>query len=270
MDSFTSIINNSNQRVLVMLSGGEDSALCLILLKKANIDVEAIHFRHQWMWHLSTNEAERVVKKFGVNLHIFDITKDFFQRFNGFMDGRPCRCCKPIMYRKTIDFALKNDFDWICVGDNKYDTVVQRIKEYEEKRGNTNLFVTKYLDCITEGVNIPSQIQILRPIIDMTPKEITADLNDYGIKIKKNFETGDKYFEYWREGCPIQYNEAGSPLTKDRMNKLYKYNLAATQYGKKYNFRVSIHLPSLKIVTIPVGHENEIRKLLVKKFKLKI
>lgn len=270
MKPFLTILKQPRQKVLVMLSGGEDSALSLILLKKNNIESEAIHFRHRWMWRLSTKQAKEISKKFKIKLHIFDITKDFFQRFNGFTEGRPCRKCKPIMYKQTINFALQNNFNWICVGDNKYDTVVQRIREYEKKRGNQNLFITKYLDCIVEGIEIPTSIQVLRPIIDMTPEEVAAALKKYGIKIEKNFETGDKYFEYWREGCPIQYNEAGTPLNRERMDKLYKYNLAATQYGKKHNFRVSVHLPSFKIVTIPVGHEDEIKKLLNKKFNLNL
>ncbi len=260
----------SDERVLVMLSGGEDSALCLMLLKKNNINFEAIHFYHKWMWRLSTSQARKIAKENEVKLHIFDITKDFFNKFNNFLGGRPCRQCKPIMYQKVIDFALKNGFNWICVGDNKYDTVVQRIREYENKRDNKDLIVTRYLDCINEGVKIPSQIQILRPIIEMTPGEIAMTLGEYGVKIEKNFETGDKYFKYWREGCPIQYNEAKSPLTRKRMEKLYKYNLAATRYGKKHNFRASVHLPSFKIITIPRGHKREIRGLLIKKFKLKI
>lgn len=259
-----------NQRVLVMLSGGKDSALCLALLKKMKIDVAAIHFKHQWMWRLSTKEAKKIAKKLGVKLYIFDVSKDFFQKFNGFMDGRPCRLCKPIMYKKTLETAIKNNFSWICVGDNKYDTVVERIRTYEKKRKNNNLFIAKYLDCINEGAKIPKQINILRPIIDLSPQAVAKKLSHFKIKIEKNFETGDKYFKYWREGCPMQYNEAGAAFTRDRMNKLYRYNLAAVIYGKKYGFRVSVHLPSLRIVTIPRGHEKQIKELLNKKFKLKV
>lgn len=259
-----------NKRALLMLSGGGDSALCLALLKKHNIPTEAIHFRHKWMWRLSTNEAKRIAKKFKTKIHIFDISKDFFNRFNGFMDGRPCRLCKPIMYKKTIRWALKHNFGLICVGDNKYDTIVERIKKYENKKRITDLFITKYLDCINEGVKIPKNINIVRPVINLSPSQIKVSLKNYHIIIKKNHETGDKYFKYWREGCPMQYNEAGTPFTRQRMNDLYKYNLIATNYAKKKNLRVSVHLPSGKIITIPKGHEEKIKKILIKKSKINL
>jgi len=254
-----------NKKVLVMLSGGRDSALCLSLLKKEGIDVTAIHFNHNWTWPLSTEEAKRICKKLDVNIVIEDITKGFYKRVKNFEEGRPCKVCKPLMYIKTIKYALKNNIGWICLGDNANDTIIKRINDYEAKRGNENLTVTKYLDCVSEGIKIPKSIDILRPLVYIKSKEIEKQLNNEGITIRRNCETGDKYYEYWREGCPIQYNDPGHKLTAKRMDELLEYNTHVTDFAKKKRIRASIHLPSKRIVTIPGGHEEEVRKYLISK-----
>lgn len=139
-------VNSSNNKnCLVMFSGGSDSALCLAILKRLGFNVESIHFMNKWTWKLNTEEAKRISKLLGIKLHIYDITQEFISEIVGKVNGRPCALCKNIMDRKTIDFCLKNDFSWICEGDIAWDGSVNRIKNYESKRGNNNLYVTKYL-----------------------------------------------------------------------------------------------------------------------------
>jgi len=253
-------------RVVLMLSGGKDSALCLKKLLEIGVNVYPIHFTHRWGWTLSTQEARKLAKRFDVELKEIDISKKFIMKFNGFLEGRPCRKCKPIMYETTIKYALKNSIKWICVGDNSFDTINIRIGEFVEKSGGTN-FVNRFLDCINEGVAIPDTINIIRPILDQSPDEISKELAKDGIIVLKNHETGDKYEQYWREGCPMQYNEAGTLLTEQRMDDLFDFNQLAVDMGKKGNYRVSIHLPSKRIVTIPVGYEAEVEKEIIKKYK---
>jgi len=255
-----------DKKVLVMLSGGKDSALCMALLKKYGAKVEAIHFKHKWGWDLSTKEAKRISKLLNINLMIIDYTEDIKKRLKGFDKGRPCKICKPGMYIKTIQYAKENDFEYICIGDNASDTIINRITDYQKKK--CKLYFSKYLDCINEGVEVPKEIKIFRPLIYLKPKEAERILlKDFGIKIKRNHETGDKYFEYWREGCPLQYNESGTKLTQKRMNELYDYNRLATEIAKKKGFRASVHLPSKRIVTIPKGHEREVRDYILKNGK---
>lgn len=255
-----------SERVVLMLSGGKDSALCLRKLLEIGVEVYPIHFTHKWGWALSTQEARKLTKKFNILLKEIDISKEFLRKFNNFTGGRPCRKCKPIMYEATIKYALSNDIKWICVGDNLLDTINIRINEFIEKNGGTK-YVNRFLDCINEGVIIPENIEIIRPILDQSPDEISEELRVFGIKVQKNHETGDKYEQYWREGCPMQYNEEGTPLTEQRMNDLFDFNQLAVDMGKQGDYRVSVHLPSKRIVTIPSGYENVVEREIIKRYR---
>ena len=91
--------------VLVQLSGGKDSIAALHILLEHGISCKAIHFIHKWCYHTPTQEAERICRKFGVEIRIVDITDAISDVFlNGFA-GRPCRICKGIMDRITVEYA---------------------------------------------------------------------------------------------------------------------------------------------------------------------
>ena len=117
-------------KILLMLSGGKDSVYCLALLQSLGYQVDPIFFTHDWSWKNSHLEALRASKTFNKNLLKFDISEDFFKVVSENSCGRPCRFCKPIMYRQVIDYALENDYRYICVGDNASDTIVSRLEQY--------------------------------------------------------------------------------------------------------------------------------------------
>jgi PP-loop superfamily ATP-utilizing enzyme len=257
--------SSSNKNCLVMLSGGDDSALCLAILKQIGINVESIHFRTKWSWEITTKEAKRICKLLKVKLHIVDITSEFYDKVINKVRGRPCGTCKFIMDQKTIEFALSHGFGWICSGDNKLDGSFQRIKKYEMTYGNRDVFCGRYLDCVEHGFSLPHTLRVLRPVIDMKPTEIEKMLSQkFNIDIKRVHEVGDKYLEYWREGCPLQYADKGSLLTENLANQLVKLNFAVTEYARKRGIRASIYLPSKQVVTVPPGYEEEVRAYLIK------
>lgn len=262
-----SIIKNSEKpKVLLMLSGGKDSTYCLALLKKAGITVEAVMFSHRWAWENSVLEARRAAEHFKTSLTIIDISSEFLNLVSSYNAGRPCRKCKPIMYIKTMEYALKNDFGWICVGDNKSDTIIQRLAEYvntADDSRNKNLYVNGYLDCIEMGIPVQKELSVVRPIIDITAETVEQNLkHEFRYVVKKNHETGDKYFNYWREGCPIQYTDPGFCHSEDSLDLLKEMNRIATDYAKEHNIRASVHYPSGVIVTVPKGHEDAVLQCL--------
>ncbi len=267
-----SALDKNPGKILLMLSGGKDSVYCLALLKSLNYDVTCVYFSHEWSWKNSFEEVSRACKTFQAELIKFDISDDFKKMIENSVCGRPCRFCKPIMYKIAIDYAVKNNFHYICVGDNSSDTIIVRLESYLRSNDfrNKDLSVNGYLDCVEQGISVPESIVILRPIIDISANQVEKNLlKDFDYKVKKHFETGDKYYGYWREGCPIQYTDPGFKHTHDSLDFLHRINEVATEYGKKHQFRVSIHYPSLHIVTVPSGHEEEIfRYLTFKGFTL--
>gem|GEM_PF-504455 len=260
--------SSGNPRVLVMLSGGKDSTCCLALLKDLGIEVAAIFFTHQWGWENSLLEARRAAKRFGIPLEEVDFGNDFLRVVTNQNTGRPCRSCKPIMYQKAMNFATQKGFGWICVGDNKSDTIVRRIETHlnnSKDPNDLNMYINRYLDCLEVGVPVREGLRVLRPLIETPAEKVEATLEEkYGYEVRKNYETGDKYFGYWREGCPIQYTDPGFYHTRESLDKLKQMNDLATSYARKHQIRASVHYPSGVIVTIPEGHEDNIRKTLEK------
>jgi len=259
-----------NQKVLLMLSGGKDSTCCLAILKKNNIEVSSIFFKHKWSWENALKEAKRAAKFFSSSLKVIDITNEFCKVVSSYDKGRPCRVCKPIMYKKTMNYAKEHGFGWICVGDNASDTIVERIKNFEEKKSNTNIIFSDYLDSIEQGVPVKEGLKIIRPIIHIKADKVEKILkNEFGYAVNKNHETGDKYLGYWREGCPIQYTDPGLKHKKESLDLIFNLNKIATDFAKKRNIRASVHWPSGNIVTIPAGCEEELRELIESKgFKM--
>ena len=62
--------------------------------------------------------------------------------------------------------------------------------------------------------------------------------SENGIEIKKNHSTGDKYFEYSREGCPIQFHDPGTSISLETMDLLKKYDACITTFAKEKKSRL--------------------------------
>lgn len=248
-------------KVLLMLSGGKDSCACLHMLKSHAINVVAIHFVHRWGYQIVTDEAKRVCEEYKVPLIIYDYTEEFLESLRGFKGGRPCILCKERMYEVTLKTALEKKIDYICIGDNANDTTtIARIRKYINEKEDETLFLNTFLG--TE-INLLDNIKVIRPIIDMTSEEVLQYLEKNKIKIQRVGDTGDKYFEYSREGCPIQFHDPGTEITVSDMEKLRDYNTILSKFARENGIRASIHIPSEFIITIPKGYEDKARDYLL-------
>lgn len=251
--------NCKGSKVLLQYSGGKDSTACLIKLLKEGCQVTAIHFTHQYAYNVPINEARRICSRFNVNLEIVDITKQLKKVFLSDFRLRPCRFCKAIMDAMTVSYAQRNGFDIICVGDTKSDsTLVARI----EKGDRSSVLFSRYLN---QNVELPQHMIIYRPLIYMSSDEVITFLSENSIAVERVQDTGDKYFEYSREGCPLQFKDFGVHYTEELMKNLKTYNEVCSEYAKLHEIRASVHLPSGFIVTIPKGYEEECRKYLISK-----
>lgn len=243
-----------SNKILLQLSGGKDSVACLINLIEQSFDVEAIHFVHEYSYDIPTSMSKMVCEKYNVQLHIININKEIESLFLNDFKNRPCRYCKSIMDRITIDFAKEHHFGSICVGDTADDTMlVNRIRKVDGGVYKESRYFNAHVD-------LPDDMIIYRPLID---KDSSYTLNLVYSKfpgfVRLN-DTGDKYFEYSREGCPLQFKDLGASYTKELMEKLKTLNTLCSQFATAKGIKASIHLPSEYIVTIPTGYEDECRE----------
>lgn len=247
-----------NLKILLQYSGGKDSTACLLRMKLDGLHFEAIHFYHAYSYDLPTDEAKRICSDFKISLNIVDITEEIKKIFLTDFNLRPCRFCKSVMDRITLEYAMNNGFNLICVGDNKNDaTLIRRIG----KNSIPDLKIAKYFN---RDVLLPKDMYIYRPMIDLTSDEILKFLKDNHVEVNRIGDTGDKYFEYSREGCPLQFKDFGVKYSSKLMSDLKKYNEICSEFAKSNNIRAAIHLPSEFIVTVPRGYEKMCREYLIK------
>lgn len=258
MDTFERVLKSDNNKVLAMLSGGKDSIAAIVMLKKNGIDVTAIHFVHQWSSDIPTNEAKRICSEYNIPLIIKDYTKQFCEAINGFKNGRPCLLCKKQMYKILLELVNDDKYGWICIGDNLNDrTTIARIKQYIDSNNlDETLSCSGYMGN-EMGITLPNKMKVVRPLINMSTDDIEKFLVREKIEIKRINSTGDKYFEYHREGCPIQFADIGVELDEKLYDDLKKYNECITKFAREHGILASIHMPSTFIITIPKGYEEQ-------------
>ncbi|WP_125142312.1 tRNA lysidine(34) synthetase [Clostridium transplantifaecale] len=258
MEEYSNIKKSNNPKVIAMLSGGKDSIASIVLLKKNGIDVTAIHFVHDWGAEIPTEEAKKVCLEYEIPLIIKNYTKEFCDAVNGYVAGRPCLLCKKQMYKVLLEYLNSGQYGWLCIGDNSNDrTTIARIKQFiQDGHTEDNLVCSGYFG-FEMGIELPVGMKVIRPLIGMSANDVEDFLAKAGIIIKRINSTGDKYFEYHREGCPIQFADIGVELNEYLYDDLKKYNDCITTFARKKGILASIHMPSTFIITIPRGYEEQ-------------
>lgn len=247
----------SKGKILLQLSGGKDSLACLSLLHDYNIHFEAIHFKHSYAYQLPTEMAMRACEYLGVKLKVVDITDSLNDRLLGNCIGRPCRICKAVMDNATLEYAINIKAGIICVGDNADDTMlINRLINVEGRASS----ISHYFN---SEVVLPEGIEIYRPLLTHNSNEIMNYVQNRMPFFQRVNDTGDKYFEYSREGCPLQFKNIGIDYSLELMEKLLQYNTLCAKFATMKGIRCSIHLPDEYIVSIPNGYEEECREYLI-------
>lgn len=266
MNDYSMVKESPNPKVIAMLSGGKDSIASVILLKEKGIDVTAIHFVHKWGAEIPTEEAKRICNEYNIPLIIKDYTQEFCEAVNGYTAGRPCLICKKQMYKVLLGYLSSNEYGWLCIGDNSNDrTTIARIKNYiNEGHSEDSLLCSGYFGS-EMGIVLPKGMKVIRPLINMTANEVEEFLKSEKINIKRINSTGDKYFEYHREGCPVQFADIGVKLNENLYADLKTYNDCITEYARQEGILASIHMPSTFIITIPRGFEEQAAEYLKKR-----
>ncbi len=113
----------NNNRVVIGISGGVDSAVGAYLLKEQGYEVIGMHMvLHQ---HHAAKQAEAVCKELGIEFHTLNLVEDFKEEIisyfiDEYKSGRtpnPCvKCNRLIKFGKVLEFCDKMDAKYVATG----------------------------------------------------------------------------------------------------------------------------------------------------------
>jgi tRNA-specific 2-thiouridylase len=106
-------------RALGLCSGGLDSILSALVLRRQGIHVEWITFETPFF---SAAKAQKSADQTGIPLHIEDITADYLEMLQAPPAGygknmNPCMDCHALMFNKAGAFMQANQFDFLFSGE---------------------------------------------------------------------------------------------------------------------------------------------------------
>ncbi len=131
MNIIKKYISKKNKKVLVGISGGVDSSVAALLLKKAGYDVEGV-FAKVWQpdfvectWRDEMKDAMRVCAKLEIPFHFLNLEHEYKKHVADYMieeyqAGRTpnpdVMCNTYIKFGFIYDYAMKNGFDYVATG----------------------------------------------------------------------------------------------------------------------------------------------------------
>ena len=117
--------NLDYKKVLVGVSGGVDSSVCIDLLRKQGLEVEGVVIRFSPESDEAVKDAQKVCDKLGIKLHIADAQEDFRKYVvtpfcENYVSGRtpnPCIVCNPhVKFATLIKTADQLGIGYIATG----------------------------------------------------------------------------------------------------------------------------------------------------------
>jgi len=112
-------------RVLVGVSGGVDSSVCIDLLRRQGLEVEGIVIRFSPASDEAVADAQKVCDKFGIKLHVADaqeafkehVIQPFCENYVKGMTPNPCIVCNPhVKFATLISKADELGIGYIATG----------------------------------------------------------------------------------------------------------------------------------------------------------
>lgn len=113
------------KKVLVALSGGVDSSVCVHLLKEQGYDVSCVVLKMSAVHQSTVEAAEEAAKAMKVPLTVVDVSDAFEKEvvsyfMNEYLNGRtpnPCIVCNPtVKFKLLVDTADKLGCDYVATG----------------------------------------------------------------------------------------------------------------------------------------------------------
>jgi len=148
-------MSGKNKKIVVGLSGGVDSSVSLLLLKKQGYQPVGVSFKYA-LWENKKNQLKEniccseksfaitreVCQRLGVEYHIVDDTIDFRDKVMGYFlnvlkekkTPNPCLVCNRLVkFKSLIDFAKKKGASYIATGH--YARVKRNKDKYQLLKG---------------------------------------------------------------------------------------------------------------------------------------
>lgn len=128
----------SSEKIVVGMSGGVDSSMALVLLKKQGWDPVGVSLKYP-VWENPSNSlrenlccsaesfriAKAVCRKFGVPHHVFDVSREFkkevvgyfLKKLRGVRTPNPCVMCNRFLkFKKLIEWAGRHGIRHVATG----------------------------------------------------------------------------------------------------------------------------------------------------------
>ena len=114
-----------DKKVAIGFSGGADSTLIAYLSSKVSKDTLAVTINNNLMPTKFVENTQKLTDLFNIRQEIVDL--DFYkdETFSK-NDSKRCYYCRDLMYSQIENIAHKNDFDFICDGNNISDLILNR------------------------------------------------------------------------------------------------------------------------------------------------
>ena len=161
---------NENKKIVVGLSGGVDSSVSLLLLKKQGYQPVGVSLKYA-VWKSkknilkenvccsenSFNIAREVCKKLDVPYHIIDHEMDFKDKVIGYFlkvlknkkTPNPCLVCnKVVKFNKLFDFAKKKGIKYVATGHYAQVRKNKETKKFELLKGKDEKKDQSYFLCL--------------------------------------------------------------------------------------------------------------------------
>jgi len=143
-------VSNKNKKIFVGLSGGVDSSVAALLLKKEGHDVVGVHLR---CWNKNgcdepeAEDARRVADKLGIPFYVLDMEKEYKERvvdymIKGYEEGitpnPDVACNREIKFGLFLEKALSMGGDFVATGH------YARLREVKSKNGESKTIYKLY------------------------------------------------------------------------------------------------------------------------------
>lgn len=250
----------NDKKIMMLLSGGKDSATALSILKELDLNVElCVHFYHDWSWDISKEEAKKIAESFNIPIKFYYIGDDLRRRTKNCWGRNICKICKEIMKKKYIEIAKEKNIEIIANGDTAVERISGPIMEYLTKN-NLNFNKMELTPVPEKAGN--HDLLFLRPLIRIRYGDVDRVARYYDINVKRAGEANFKL----REGCPVQYLNPDAKVNEELLHETYDVNKIVTGVARNHGFKASIFMPSLAVAILPEKdeHFNLIKDTLVK------